>query len=143
MTYDMEDFLKSCITPYLDAVGPDVKLHNYSTPCLPEDHQESPSGAPGVGPVRECPWCYHTGPPASFVQYPSVDKLLVHKKAQAETSAGTSGSGGPSAKADVKPVPDEGKLASVACSLLMKVLWPRVLRARIYYERRITERPKC
>ena len=37
------------------------------------------------------------------------------------------------AKADEKLVPDEGNLASVECSLLMKVLWPRGLRSRIYY----------
>ena len=66
MTYDMEDFLKSCIDKYREAVGPKVSLSNYSIPFLPEVHRDSPAGAPGSGPVRECPWCFHTGPPTSF-----------------------------------------------------------------------------
>ena len=43
--------------------------------------------------------------------------------------------GGPPAKADAKPVPDDGNFASVACSLLMQALWatrlarPDLLRA--------------
>ena len=63
-----------------------------------------------------------------------MDKLLVRKKMKAETSAGTSESRGRSAKADGKPEPDEGKLASVACSMFMKVLWAARLARRIYYE---------
>ena len=86
----MEDFLKSCFTRYLDVAGSDVKLRNYYSPFLIEDNRESLACAPGVGRVRECPWRYHTGPPAPFVQYPSVDKFPIRKRAQAETTAGSS-----------------------------------------------------
>ena len=79
-TYDMEDFLKSCIDKNKAVVGPKVTLRNYSTPFLSEDHRDSPAGAPGSGPVRKCPWCFHTGPPNSCMQYPSVDTLPVQRK---------------------------------------------------------------
>ena len=53
-------------------------------------------------------------------------------KGQADKSAVSSEDGEQSAKADDKPIPEEGKFASVACSLLMQVHGPRSLRARIY-----------
>ena len=66
MAYAMQDILKTCIARYLEVAGPNVTLRGCSTPILNEDHWESPAGGPGVGPVRECPWCFYTGPPASF-----------------------------------------------------------------------------
>ena len=42
---------------------------------MAEDHRDSSTGALGHGPVRECQLRYHTGPAASFIEYPSVDKL--------------------------------------------------------------------
>ena len=68
MTYDMQDVLYSRIARYREVVGVKTPLCNYSTPFLAEDQNDAPSGAPGTGPVRECPWCYHTGPPATFLQ---------------------------------------------------------------------------
>ena len=55
------------------------------------------------------------------------------------------GGGGKSAKVDRKSVLDEGKLASVACSLLMKVLWaarlarPDLLRAVNHLARKVSK----
>ena len=136
--------LQSCIDKSKAVVGPKVTLRSYSTPFLSEDHRDSPAGAPGSGPVRECPWCFHHGPPNSFTQYPSVDKLLVRRKAMTETSVGSATGSGKSAKADVKKDVEEGVLASVACSLRMKVLRAaRLARLVIYFELRITLRPKC
>ena len=109
-------FLQSCIDKYESDIGPKVPLRQYYTPFLPEDHPESPVGAPGAGPVRECPWCFYTGPPQSCVQYPSVDKLPVRRKPKTETSVGSTTGDGKSAQADGKQDADEGALASVACS---------------------------
>ena len=64
MAYDMDDFLKSCIARYREVVGSKAPLWNDSTPILAEDHTDALAGALGVCPVRECPWCYHTGTPA-------------------------------------------------------------------------------
>jgi len=89
MTYDMEDFLQSCIARYRAVVGVKTPLRNYSTPCLAEDHRDATAGAPGRGPVKECPWCYHTGPPSTFRCYDNVDHLRHRRKAKAETSAGS------------------------------------------------------
>ena len=75
MTYDMEDFLKLCIERYCAVVGVQQTLRNYSTPFLAEDQREAPVGAPGRGPVKECPWCYHTGLPSTFRCYANVDHL--------------------------------------------------------------------
>jgi hypothetical protein len=89
MTYDMEDFLKSCIERYRAVIGVQKPLRTYSTPFLAEDHRDAPSGAPGRGPVKECPWCHYTGSPSAFRCYANVDHIPHRRKAKAETSAGT------------------------------------------------------
>ena len=89
MAYDMWVFLKTCVSRCLEAAGPNDVLQNYSTTFLAEDHRESSAGAPGLGPVRQWPWCYHTGPPASFIQYSSVDNLPNRRKAKTDQSAET------------------------------------------------------
>ncbi|MFM7988605.1 MAG: hypothetical protein ACKPKO_55760, partial [Candidatus Fonsibacter sp.] len=82
----MEDFLRSCIEQYQSVVGSKSPLRNYATPFLSEDHKASPVGKPGNGPVKECPWCFHTGSPSSFLTYSSVDKLPVRRRPKVETS---------------------------------------------------------
>ena len=100
-----------------------------------------PAGALGVRPIRECPWCYHTGPRQHF-QYSSVDKLPVRRKA--ETLVESEVVGKQSVSTDKKPIPDEGVLASVACSLLTQVLWatrlarPDLLRAVNHLATKVT-----
>ena len=49
MTYDMEDFLKSCIQRYLEVGGKNVTLRNYATPFLAENHRDSIAGGPEKG----------------------------------------------------------------------------------------------
>ena len=64
MTYDMQEFFESCVESYLTLTGlTKDKLREVPTPFLPEDHRESPAGAPveGEDPM-ECPWCKHTFP---------------------------------------------------------------------------------
>ena len=63
MTYDMEEFLDSCVAKYVELAGPGTKVKPYATPFFQEDHKESPAGAPGVGPVQDCPWRCHKFPP--------------------------------------------------------------------------------
>ena len=63
MTYNMEDFLTSCVDRYLELAGNGVKLRIVATPFLVEDQGISPQGAPNQsGPLSECPWCKHTFP---------------------------------------------------------------------------------
>ena len=112
---------------------------------MAEDHRDSPAGAPGAGPVRECPWCFHIGPPQFFVQYQSVDKLPVRRKPKTQTSVGSTTNGGKSVPTDGAQENDEVALASVACSLLMKVLWaarlarPDLLRAVTYLATKVSK----
>ena len=46
MTYDMESFLESCISVYVDLAGPGIVLKDVSTPFLDEDDIVNPSKAP-------------------------------------------------------------------------------------------------
>ena len=82
-----------------------------------------PQEPPGRGPAKECPWCYHTGPPATFRCYANVDQLPLRRTVKAETSAESDEAEDQSVSTDRILIPAEGALASVACSLLMKVLW--------------------
>ena len=61
MTYDVENFLESCVSSYLELAGLSKdKLRSVPTPFLPEDHRESPAGAPSKGDAQmSCPWCKH------------------------------------------------------------------------------------
>ena len=59
MTCDMEEFLESRFTSYLDLAGLDRdKLKHVATPFLAEDHTKSPAGAPQKDDNHTgCPWC--------------------------------------------------------------------------------------
>ena len=61
ITYNMEDFLSSCVDRYLELAGNGVKLKSVTAPFLNEHQGTSPQGAPcESGPFCECPWCKHT-----------------------------------------------------------------------------------
>ena len=145
MTYDMEDFLKSFIERYRAVIGVQKPLRTYSTPFLAEDHRDAPSGAPGRGPVKECPWCHYTGSPSTFRCYANMDHIPHRRKAKAETSAGTEDVDEQLVSTNRGEIPDQGVLASVACSLLMKVLWaarlarPDLLRAVNHLATKVTK----
>ncbi|MFM7978236.1 MAG: hypothetical protein ACKPKO_02880, partial [Candidatus Fonsibacter sp.] len=55
MTYNMEDFLRSCIDRYQKVVGNTSTLRNSFTLFMTQDHRNAPAGQPGNGPVKECP----------------------------------------------------------------------------------------
>ena len=75
------------------------------------------------------------GSPSAFRCYANVDHLPHRRKAKAETSAGTEDVEEQLVPTNRGEFPDQGALESVACSLLMKVLWaarlarPELLRA--------------
>ena len=72
MSYNMEDFLSSCVDRYLELAGNGVKLKTVATPFLAEDQGTSPQGAPcEPGPCCECPGCKHTFP--ANVRKPAED----------------------------------------------------------------------
>ena len=86
MTYDMEDFLASCVAKYVELAGVDAQLKAYPTPFIREEHHESPAGARGKGPCVECPFCKHTYPPPHT--FPDVEALEVSKRKK-QTGLGT------------------------------------------------------
>ena len=77
MTYDMEEFLDTCVQKYVELAGPGTTVKNCATPFLQEDHRRSPAGTPGDGPCVECPWCMHTFPPTVLKD---VSELEVSKR---------------------------------------------------------------
>ncbi|MFM7980803.1 MAG: hypothetical protein ACKPKO_15935, partial [Candidatus Fonsibacter sp.] len=64
MTYDMEDFLRSCLERYQKVAPSASSLRNSVTPFLAEDHSNAPARKPGHGPVKECHWCLYAGSPS-------------------------------------------------------------------------------
>jgi hypothetical protein len=116
MTYNMEEFLDSCVSRYIELAGPGTVVKPCPTPFIQDDHRESPAGAPGEGPVTECPWCKHTCPPQPI--YKSVEELEASKrKAQhpwKEETQHHAQTGNPVGA---------GRLQSIASKILMKVLW--------------------
>ena len=108
MAYNVEELIGSCVTKYCELAKITSPLRSYTAPILPDDHSRSAAGAPGSGPVTECPWCHHTAAPTSFVTYSSITALVKKPK--------------------VRPVetgsePQQGELHEVASRVLMKVLW--------------------
>ena len=77
-------------------------------------------------------------PPSTFRCYDNVDHLPLRRKAKAETSAGSDDVEEQSVKTDRSNQPDQGVLASDACSLFMKSYGPRGWHAQIYYDQSIT-----
>ncbi len=118
ITYDMSDFLQSCVDVYLSLAEEGTRLRKVGTPFLPEDQSESEAGAPVCdGPVVECTWCAHTFSP-TIVE--SVEQLP-----KATTTAG------PSAEAEDGPltVSNDAKTGEritskpIAAKVLVKVLF--------------------
>ena len=60
MSYDMEDYLGSCVTRYLELAGKDTKLRHVNTPFLPEETRDGPAGRPASanGVEIKCPHCH-------------------------------------------------------------------------------------
>ena len=55
MSYGVEEILDSCVAKYCEFAKITSALRSYTTPILLDDHSRSAAGAPGTGPVAECP----------------------------------------------------------------------------------------
>ena len=119
MTYNMEEFLESCVNKYIELAGPGTKIKPYPTPFFQDDHRESPAGAPGHGPVQECPYCCSTFPPQRT--WKDVDELEASKRKRQK--AGTAGEAGQPAGNQAPHHQDRGRLQPIASRILMKILW--------------------
>ena len=101
VTYDMEQFLRSCVDRYLEVAG-NVEMKKLPTPGPHEETKDHPSRAPiQTGPSVECNWCGNRVP-ANGYETPSCQ------------------AGGTSEGAHPEPVREH--LAPHAASVLMKIL---------------------
>ena len=102
MTYDMEQFLRSCVDRYLEVAG-DVKLNKVVTPELHEETKNHVSRKPArEGPSVVCNWCNNLVPTDGSATVPDQR-------------------GGTPELAMKEPV--RGHLAPHAASVLMKLLY--------------------
>ena len=100
VTYDMEQFLRSCVDRYLEVAG-DVKLNKVVTPELHEETKNHVSRKPArEGPSVVCNWCNNLVPTDGSATVPDQR-------------------GGTPELAMKEPV--RGHLAPHAASVLMKV----------------------
>ena len=106
ITYNMEAYLGSCVSRYLEFAGPSTRLKAVNTPFIPEETKgsdaEQPNSADGVmtlcthcqtaQAVREvyCYWCKKAFTPKSIPAEPT-SRSKNKKRADAEAS----GVGGP------------------------------------------------
>ena len=117
MTYDMEEFLDSCVQKYVDLAGPGTKVKEYATPFISEDHRASPAGAPGTGPCVECPWCKHTFAAKVWKDVGELEVSKYKKRPRDASQPGEPGGQSPPHHAD------RGRLQPIASRVLMKILW--------------------
>ena len=102
VTYDMEQFLRSCVDRYLEVAG-DVKLNKVVTPELHEETKNHVSRKPArEGPSVVCNWCNNLVPTDGSATVPNQR-------------------GGTPELATKEPV--RGHLAPHAASVLMKLLY--------------------
>ena len=132
MSYNMEDFLKSCADRYLELAGNNVKMKTVATPFLAEDQNASPQGAPcSTGPHHERPWCKHTFPQHIGINVATgkgSDVNVAPNKGNtgmsSDASTGESKKNGkqqPSSGGT--PSEDNGRLQPIAAKVLMKILY--------------------
>ena len=128
MEYDMEDLLVACVDKYKElAKVKDVRP--YPTPCITEDHTNSPSGKAGEGPCVECPWCKHTFPPNACECVSALEADIQRRKKDekaAKDALEASASKCPDGKAGAAPNGgnlggSEGRLALIASRIRMKM----------------------
>mgnify|MGYP002176408590 FL=1 len=79
ITYDMEDFLKSCVELYQSLAPPQFKITKALTPFPPETKEQGPSGNPHStgGAVIHCPWCKDSFPADLNVPHKAAKKTVV------------------------------------------------------------------
>ncbi len=116
MTYEMSDFLRSCVNVYLSLAGEGTRLRKVGTPFSPEDQQHSYAGSPACGgTVVEWPWRLHTFPPVVGKDV----SALPNRKGGASTTDEAGGGTFTTAREDGEGV----TLQPIAAKVLMKVLY--------------------
>ena len=112
MTYNMEEFLDSCLAKYTEVAGGNVKFKHVPTPFLDDFVKKGPRAPSGDGIWHECPWCCGRFSPEEF------------KVGQGKSYKDQSANGCSRAERPATPeVTDRGELANDASSVLMKVLY--------------------
>ena len=123
MAYDVEDFLGSCVTRYLELAGKDTKLKPVNAPFLPEETKDGPAGRPSSADGVEimCPHCSTVQAvsegPCSWCKKGFVPRVLPtppKQKAKAREDASSV------AKPGVEPT---GRLATIVARVQMKLLY--------------------
>ena len=108
ISYDMEDFLDSCVTRYIDLAteiqGAAPKNRVVGVPCLEDGRGESPFGspcAPTGTPGVFCPWCNNNFPiagnesdPIEALREVECKKTKAKKKAKEEAEQSVISSAG-------------------------------------------------
>ena len=118
MTYDMEDCLQLCIDGYwTQSAFCGITRHRSCRKIIVTPQLEPQDRGQFVG-VLGASILDH--PNLLFSIHPLINYVFVEKP-KTETSVGSTTSNGKSAKSDGQKDFHEGALASVACSLLMKV----------------------
>ena len=120
LTYNMQEFLESCVARYLELAGPGVKLKHVRTPFLSEEPHDADGRRPQPGPDPvECPWCKMT-----FSA--SAHPFDLKKSGKSVTSSREGGSCAAASSAGGTPPQDDtavGRLQPIAAKILMKVLY--------------------
>ena len=106
MTYNMEEFLDSCLAKYTEVAGGNVKFKHVPTPFLDDFVKKGPCAPSGDGIWHERPWCCGRFSAEEF----KVGQGKSCKDQSAERPA-------------TPEVTDRGELANDASSVLMKVLY--------------------
>ena len=125
MTYNMEDFLKSCVERYVELAGTSARIKNVTTPFLTEDQNTSPQGAPcAKGPHVECPWCKHSFPKNSDGNVTTAKRQDGKTDMSSDVSSGQTDENGKPASDSGGTLPeDKGRLQPIAAKVLMKILY--------------------
>ena len=138
VSYDMEDFLGSCVKRYIDLAtevqGTAPKLRVVGTPFLDDADGDCPAGSPcaPVGsPSVFCPWCNNNFPVAGNTSDPiaalrEADRKKAKQKKVADEEATANAPEGSLPQLDKSSetdAPDRGVLQPLAAKVLMKILY--------------------
>ena len=78
--YGMEEILESRIERYREHSRRMAFLRDVPAPFTADGCRGPPAGAPGAGPVQDCPWCFHMYSPRVWL---SVGELVTYKAREA------------------------------------------------------------
>ena len=116
ISYGMKEFLQSCLKTYEDLARSQCKFKKVKTPFIADECGDAPVLNPAaVGLVTECPWCRHTFPPNQYDDIAALESVRKEHKQSLDSDRELS-----AINAEDSEV---GALQSIACRIIMKVLW--------------------